>query len=1065
MKKRRTWLGLLLAISVIASLWQVPGQQAHAAGEYDTLRAKWKEMLTGGTSYNPSDSEIAPKIASIQSEAAADMTAMDVSPTRTRLWAFNGATSGEIAKLSYRKLKEMALGYATKGTSMEGDPGYRDAIVSAMEWMYAQRYNETIAEAGNWWDWDIGAPIELTNIVILMYDDFTSAQRTNYMNAIEHFASASLYAYSGANRVWLSYLMAMRGMILEDGGRIAAGRDGLGDVFEYVTSGDGFYRDGSFVQHTKFAYTGGYGKDMLKDIANLMYVLSGSSWAVTDSRKDNLFKWVYDGVEPLLYKGAMMDMSRGREISRNKFPDHVVGHDVIQTLIRISQFAPLADRLAIRSLVKYEIGADTYRSFYDDASINMILLARQIMNDAAVSARGELSLNHVFAGMDRIVHQQPGFGFAVSMSSKRILPYELLNGENRKAWHTGEGMTYLYNGDLGQFSEDFWPTVDPYRLPGTTAQAGTQTQTASGQGGDVAGGASLGGYGVAAMRLTPYAQTLDAKKSWFMFDDEVVALGAGISASDGKVVETTVENRKLDAAGDNAFTVNGTAKSNALGWSETMTGVNWAHLDGNVSGSGIGYYFPTPATLKASRKANTGAWNALNTYVGFNDATPITRNYLNLWFDHGTNPTAGDYAYVLLPNRTASQVSAYATSPDIAVLENSQDAQGVQEAGLGVKAVQFWKDQSKTVSGITSDKVASVVVKETASEIAIAVADPSQLNTGTIQIGLSAPAACTIESDPGIVVQQTSPGIQFTVNVNGSEGQSFVVSFKKSGTCGGTQLTTYESESLSFDSSGDVSQIVNGDAAASGGKWRKYASNAVGDYAEHALNVPQAGTYNVSVRGKLSTDRATAQLTVQGIAVGAPVDFYKSGTASFQTIPVGTMSFASGGPKTFRFTVTGKNGASTDYVLPLDAIILERTGPVPAVSRQEAELLTSSSSAGDTVVAVNDGGASGGKMSKLNANAANDYVSYAVNVAAPGTYRIYVKTKNYTDRGIFQLYVDGAAQGTPVNEYASGQTFQTYNLGTINFSSAGSRTFKFQVTGTSGTGYVLVFDRLDLVPE
>ncbi|WP_420869700.1 delta endotoxin C-terminal domain-containing protein [Cohnella ginsengisoli] len=57
------------------------------------------------------------------------------------------------------------------------------------------------------------------------------------------------------------------------------------------------------------------------------------------------------------------------------------------------------------------------------------------------------------------------------------------------------------------------------------------------------------------------------------------------------------------------------------------------------------------------------------------------------------------------------------------------------------------------------------------------------------------------------------------------------------------------------------------------------------------------------------------------------------------------------------------------------------------------------------------------------------------------------------------------AQGTPVNQYASGQSFQTVNLGTINFSSAGSRTFKFQVTGTSGTGYILVFDRLELVPE
>ena len=1065
MRTRGRWLGLLLALALIASLVQVPGKQAHAAGEYDALRAKWKEMLTGGTSFSVTDPVIAPKIAAIEATAQNYMNTMDVSPTRTRLWAFNGATAGEIAKLSYRRLKEMALGYATQGTSMYGDPDFRDAILSAMAYMYANRYNETKSEGSNWWDWDIGAPIEIENIVILMYDDFTATERTNYMNAIEHFASAPLSGYTGANRVWLSYLMALRGIILEDSGRIVAGRDGLGDVFEYVTSGDGFYRDGSFIQHNYFSYTGGYGKDLLSDIANLMYVLDGSSWEVTDPRKSNVFRWVYDAIEPLLYKGAMMDMSRGREISRLTFQDHVVGHDMLQTLIRMSQFAPFADRLAIQAIVKYEIGADTYRSFYDDASINMVLLARQIMNDTSVVPRGELTLNKVFSGMARVVHARPGFGFAVSMSTKRVLPYEAINGENRKAWHTGDGMTYLYNGDLGQFSDDFWPTVDPYRLPGTTAQFETQTQSSIGQGGTIAGGASLDGFGIAAMRLQPYAQTLDAKKSWFLFDNEIVALGAGISASDGKVVETTVENRKLIASGNNAFTVNGTAKSTSLGWSETLASVNWAHLDGNVSGSGIGYYFPTAATLHATRKANTGTWNSLNTYVGFNDTTPRTRNYLNLWFDHGTNPSSASYAYVLLPNRTATQVGAYAGSPEIAVLENSEDAQAVQESGLGLTAVQFWKDQTKTVGGITSDKLASVVLKETASEIAVSVADPSQLNTGTIQIGLSATASCTIESDPAIVVQQLAPSIQFTVDVKGSAGQSHIVKFKKSGTCGAAQSTTYESETLPFASSGDVSQIVVSDSPASGGKWRKYISNEVGDYAEHAINVPQAGTYNVSVRGKLATDRAIAQLTVQGIPIGAPVDFYKSGTAAFQTLPIGSLSFTSGGPKTFRFTVTGKNGASTDYVLPLDAIVLERVGPAPALVRSEAELLTASSSAGDTLQTVNDGNGSGGKVHKLNANAIGDYVSYTVSAAAPGTYTLYVRTKNYTDRGNFQLYVDSVAQGAAISQYESSQKFRIYNLGKVNLSTAGSHTFRFEVTGTSGTGYVLVFDYFELVPE
>jgi hypothetical protein len=73
----------------------------------------------------------------------------------------------------------------------------------------------------------------------------------------------------------------------------------------------------------------------------------------------------------------------------------------------------------------------------------------------------------VYAGMDQVVHLRPGFGFGVSMSSHRIGTYESTNDENFQGWYTGVGMTYLYNKDPLQFT-DYWPTVNKYRLPGTT---------------------------------------------------------------------------------------------------------------------------------------------------------------------------------------------------------------------------------------------------------------------------------------------------------------------------------------------------------------------------------------------------------------------------------------------------------------------------------------------------------------------------------------------------------------------------------------------------------------------
>ena len=70
--------------------------------------------------------------------------------------------------------------------------------------------------------------------------------------------------------------------------------------------------------------------------------------------------------------------------------------------------------------------------------------------------------------MDRVVHLRSGWGFSIAMSSSRIANYESINNENLHGWFTGDGMTYIYNADAGQFSDCFWATVDPYRLPGTT---------------------------------------------------------------------------------------------------------------------------------------------------------------------------------------------------------------------------------------------------------------------------------------------------------------------------------------------------------------------------------------------------------------------------------------------------------------------------------------------------------------------------------------------------------------------------------------------------------------------
>ncbi|NRE38244.1 hypothetical protein DBN75_11770, partial [Enterococcus faecalis] len=70
--------------------------------------------------------------------------------------------------------------------------------------------------------------------------------------------------------------------------------------------------------------------------------------------------------------------------------------------------------------------------------------------------------------MDRVLQKNNEYAVGISMYSQRVGNYEFGNTENKKGWHTADGMLYLYNQDFAQFDEGYWATIDPYRLPGTT---------------------------------------------------------------------------------------------------------------------------------------------------------------------------------------------------------------------------------------------------------------------------------------------------------------------------------------------------------------------------------------------------------------------------------------------------------------------------------------------------------------------------------------------------------------------------------------------------------------------
>ncbi|GAA4098217.1 polysaccharide lyase 8 family protein [Nonomuraea soli] len=726
---------------------------ASAQTEFDTLRARAAALITGGA-FDAADPAFAAPLARLGQSAAGLRRTLVTAANRTHLWPDLPLTgvSGDIAS-SYTRLRTLAAAWATPGTTQYGDAGLAGLVLDGLDFLYGHAYNESKRELGNWWHWEIGAPKALMDTCVLLHDLITPEQRAAWIRAVDRFCpdadrrtNLNDFAETGANRADKALIVALRGIVGRSPDRLALARDGLSSLrdggkhslFGYVTRGDGYYEDGSFVQHDDIAYTGSYGVVLLGSVSTILALLAGSSWAVTDPKVNVVLDSIERTYAPWIHDGLMMDSVRGRGVSRQFGRDQHVGADTIGSVLLLADGAPEPYATRFRELCA---GWIERGSFLEHAGVAATARA------AALTARpAPRPVTHrVFADMDRVVHRRAGWSAALSLSSRRIAGYECGNGENYRGWYQGDGVLYLYL-DQDHYTRDYWPTVDSYRLPGTTVDTRPRTPAVSsggtgtfGPGNAWAGGVVLDDHGLAGLDLMAMGCTLRARKSWFFLDDAIVCLGAGITSTDGRTIETVVENR---------------GTSGTLVLEE-----GWAHLEGVG-----GYAFLDREPVRSLRESRTDHWRAIDDGVSTGGTTdPVTREYVTLWYDHGVSPAGASYAYAVLPGATPHGTRRWRGAQ---VLANTAQAQAVRAGGL--VGANFWSPG--TAGGVTADAPCAVLVSREGEHVRVAVSDPGR-TVATVTITLDHPALGLVSADDTVTVR-TGRRPAITVDLAGSRGHT-----------------------------------------------------------------------------------------------------------------------------------------------------------------------------------------------------------------------------------------------------------------------------------------------------
>ncbi|OXS32238.1 lyase [Streptomyces sp. XY006] len=748
---------LLAAVALAATGGATPtARVAEAPGDpYDTLRGRWLGIALG-TGYDPQAEPYASRLAS--TGALARELLAQLAPAVDSLWPGHPFDPPAGITRSYNRLWTMTQAYVQQGTGSTGDPDLLAGILRGLDHLSVTVYHPGTTRYGNWWEWQIGSPRLLMDITAALHDRLGDARIAAACAAVDHFVpDSALGDYSGtstgANRVDLCRSVALRGILGRAPDRIALARDALSPVFPYVTTGDGLHADGSFVQHTWVAYSGTYGQVMLDGLARLFALLAGSDWEVTDPNRQTVLDSVERAYAPLIHDGLVMDSVNGRAISRGHLTgddrrilrsDHFHGHQLIAAIALLADAASPAERDCWHARIKGWIERDTVTPLLTAPQFGVATLARlHAIAAAPVPAAPEPTGHHLFAAMDRAVHRRPGFTVNIAMASDRIAHYECGNGENPRGWHTGAGMVSWWSGASDQYTDWYWPTVDWYRLPGTTVSTRRLADREGGEWGTArpdarwVGGTTDGTYAALGQHLKGLGSTLEARKSWFCAADAVICLGAGITCTDGVPVETVVDNRNLGAHGTQRFV-------RGPGWAHLEDHGGWVLLDGGE-----------PRTLREDR---TGAWSDINTG---STTERRTRRWQTLWLDHGTDPADARYAYVLMPGASPHAVARRAADRRwLTVLANDPGRQAVDVPSLGLTAANFW--QAGTVGPLTASAGASVLTVRRGRTATLCVSEPPR--TGEpLEITWDRPVRGVVHTDETVDILATGRRLRLRV--------------------------------------------------------------------------------------------------------------------------------------------------------------------------------------------------------------------------------------------------------------------------------------------------------------
>ena len=546
----------------------------------------------------------------------------------------------------------------------------------------------------NWHDSQITVPTILINMMLVIGNDLPKELVEKLQPIIGRANMSASGARPSGDRIVIAGILAKNMLFRENFAEFEKVIKIIEGEIKFSTGERGIQHDYSFhhrPDRVNNTTSYGYGKYANAFGEWLVYV-NGTKYQFSKEKINALVDYYIDGITKQLVYGVYEDVSvKNRDItSKNNFQPR--------------------GTLEIERLL---VGTD-----YRKAELDELIRLRK------GTAKPSKSFAKFFWQTEHFVFQRPNFYTTVRMFSTRNANMEMpYNGPGKPTHHRADGTNYLVL--KGNEYHNIWPVYDWQKISGTTvlqkpALPGPDDIQKKGLTRFV-GAVTDDLYGAVVFDFKSPHDMVEAKKSWFFFDEEYVCLGTDIRSESKLKVATTINQVLLK--GDVTIMQDGN-KAVLPSGNRVAEKVKWIYHDK------IGYIFPEPTKINVSNQSESGTWAAITDQKNISKE-PVNEQVFKLWFDHGARPAKAGYQYIVVPD--IDQNKLMETSQDnrsIKILSNTDTVQAVFHGKLNMVQAAFYQAADLKVSpgfSLKMDSQGMAMIKMDGSRIkSISVADPSR---------------------------------------------------------------------------------------------------------------------------------------------------------------------------------------------------------------------------------------------------------------------------------------------------------------------------------------------------